>query len=188
MNTYPKEFKNQVYIVAYGIEGLTDHVDSEVYDAHEAFEIDKTKMKMLVPLNMNGKQLMNVNYDLKFGDIFKVIKCYSNYSSIFGNSSLKFKNDYRLFSSSVPIVLHSINLYKYRDFGKRPYINIMKKRTNISVIKNIVPPVYFPSTTNTNEYCFDIPFMCIFTSGIRSITLSDVGKTNFNVNLIVSYM
>ena len=66
LNTYPKDFKNQVYIVAYGIEGLSDHVDPEVYDAHEAFEIDKTKMKMLVPLDMNGKQLMNVNYDLKF--------------------------------------------------------------------------------------------------------------------------
>ena len=56
LNTYPKEFKNQVYIVAYGIEGLTDDVDSEVYDAHEAFEIDKTKMKMLVSLDMNGKK------------------------------------------------------------------------------------------------------------------------------------
>ena len=71
MNTYPKDFKNQVYIVAYGIVGETDHVDSDVYDAHEAFEIDKTKMKMLVPLDMNGKQLMNVNYDLKFKDLFK---------------------------------------------------------------------------------------------------------------------
>ena len=30
MNTYPKEFKNQVCIVAYGIGGLTDHVDPEV--------------------------------------------------------------------------------------------------------------------------------------------------------------
>ena len=60
MNTYPKDFKNQVYIVAYGIVGETDHVDSEVYDAHEAFEIDKTKMKMLVPLDMNGKQLLVV--------------------------------------------------------------------------------------------------------------------------------
>ena len=47
MSTYPKEFKNQVYLVAYGIVGLSDHVDPEVYDAHEAFEIDKTKMKML---------------------------------------------------------------------------------------------------------------------------------------------
>ena len=80
MNTYPKDFKNQVYIVAYGIVGETDHVDSEVYDAHEAFEIDKTKMKMLVPLDMNGKQLMNVNLNLKFGDIFKIIKCHTVYS------------------------------------------------------------------------------------------------------------
>ena len=72
MNTYPKEFKNQVYIIAYGIEGLSDHVDSEVYDKHEAFEIDKTKMKMLLPLDMNGKQLMNVNLDLKIGNLFKL--------------------------------------------------------------------------------------------------------------------
>ena len=76
MNTYPKEFKNQVYLVAYGIEGLSDHVDPEVYDAHEAFEIDKTKMKMLVPLDMNGKKLMNTNFDLKFKDLFKIFKCY----------------------------------------------------------------------------------------------------------------
>ena len=71
MSTYPKEFKNQVYVVAYDIEGLSEHVDPALYDAHEAFEIDKTKMKMLVPLDMNGKQLMNMNYNLKFRDIFK---------------------------------------------------------------------------------------------------------------------
>ena len=70
LNTYPKDYINQIYLVAYGVEGLADNVDPEVYDAHEAFEIDKTKMKMLVPLDMNGKQLMNVNYDLKFGNLF----------------------------------------------------------------------------------------------------------------------
>ena len=74
--TYPKEFKNQIYLVAYGVEGLTDHVDSEVYDPHEAFEIDKTKMKMLVPLDMNNKKTLNTNFDLKFRDLFKIIKCY----------------------------------------------------------------------------------------------------------------
>ena len=82
MNTYPKEFKNQVYIVAFGVEGL---IDSEVYDAHEAFEIDKTKMKMLVPLDMNGKKILNTNYDLKFGDLFKIIKCYT--SSFFNDGT-----------------------------------------------------------------------------------------------------
>ena len=60
MNTYPKDFLNQVYILAYGIIGETDHVDSEVYDAHQAFEIDKTKMKMLVPLDMNTHRLLGV--------------------------------------------------------------------------------------------------------------------------------
>ena len=68
MNTYPKDFKNQVYIVAYGIVGETDHVDSEVYDAHEAFEIDKTKMKMLVPLDMNNKAISNVKTPSNKGD------------------------------------------------------------------------------------------------------------------------
>ena len=62
LNTYAKEFKDQIFIVAYGVEGLTDHVDPEVYDAHEAFEIDRTKMKMLVPLDMNGKKIMNTNF------------------------------------------------------------------------------------------------------------------------------
>ena len=75
MNTYPKDFENQVYIVVYGIEGLTDHVDSEVYDAHEAFEIDKTKMKILVPLDMNNQRIMNTSFDLKFKDIFKIFEC-----------------------------------------------------------------------------------------------------------------
>ena len=60
MITYPKDFKNQVYIVAYGIIGETDHVDSEVYDKHEAYEIDKNKMRMLVPLDMNNNRLLNV--------------------------------------------------------------------------------------------------------------------------------
>ena len=76
LNTYPKEFKNQIYLVAYGVEGLTDHVDSEVYAAHQAFETSKTKMKMLVPLDVNNQKIMNVNYDLKFRDLFKIIKCY----------------------------------------------------------------------------------------------------------------
>ena len=107
MNTYPKEFKNQVYIVAYGVVGLTDHVDPEVYDAREAFEIDKTKMKMLVPLDMNGKQLMNVNYDLKFGEIFEIIKCEAKHFIFYdvGSSdrSIRVKKGNQNFSISSPV-------------------------------------------------------------------------------------
>ena len=188
MSTYPKEFKTQVYIVAYGIVGLTDHVNPEVYDAHEAFEIDKTKMKMLVPLDMNGKQLMNVNYDLKFGNLFKIIKCYA--SSLFSNTSLisHKKSDNMIFTTATPIVTHSINLYKYRDFGRYPRVTIAQNGKRTRIIKNIEPPTYSPSTGNANEYCFDIPMMCVFSSGILVIYLKETGKTRFDVDLIVSYL
>ena len=112
MNTYPKEFKNQVYTVAYGIEGLTDHVDSEVYDAHEAFDIDKTKMKMLVPLDMNGQKLMNTNFDLKFKDLFKIFKCYFKVSQQGIRTLLHSKFNNQVVSFTSPVVLHSINLHK----------------------------------------------------------------------------
>ena len=113
LNTYPKEFKNQIYLVAYGVEGLTDHVDSEVYDAHEAFEIDKTKMKMLVPLDMNNQKIMNVNYDLKFGDLFKVIKCHFKAGRRQSFRPLLYKkSDNQILSFSNPVVLPARNLNK----------------------------------------------------------------------------
>ena len=118
MNTYPKDFKNQVFIVAYGIGGLTDHVDPEVYDAHEAFEIDKTKMKMLVPLDMNGKQLLNVNLNLnlKFGDIFKIIKCDTRYASDRRSFILVRKDNNHIFSFSVGVYINSITFHNKQTF------------------------------------------------------------------------
>ena len=122
LNTYPKDFKNQVYIVAYGIEGVSDHVDSEVYDAHEAFEIDKTKMKMLMPLDMNGKQLMNVNYDLKFGNIFKITKCDTRYTRDKRSFILVRKEDDYIFSSSVGVYINSITFHNKQPFDKNAKI------------------------------------------------------------------
>ena len=112
LNTYPKEFKKQIYLAASGVEGLTDHVNSEVYDVHEAFEIDKTKMKMLVPLDMNGKKIMNTNFDLKFGDLFKLIKCYFKVGRQGYRTSLFKKSENQALSFTTPVVLHSINLHK----------------------------------------------------------------------------
>ena len=48
-----------MYAAAYGVIGYHSNVNSNVYDAHKAFEIDKTKMKMLVPLDMNNQKLLN---------------------------------------------------------------------------------------------------------------------------------
>ena len=111
LNTYPNDFINQIYLVVYGIEGLADNVDPEVYDAHEAFEIDKTKMKMLVPLDMNNQKIMNTNFDLKFGDLFKLIKCYVKPpSQRTRHGILTKKSDSQPVSFTVPVVLHSIIL------------------------------------------------------------------------------
>ena len=91
MNTYPSEFKNQVYIVAYGIVGETDHVDSEVYDAHEAFEIDKNRMKMLVDLDINNKKILNIENitDMK---IYGIV--HDSYFVFSNNLNVKFEKTF----------------------------------------------------------------------------------------------
>ena len=58
LHTYPERYVG-MYMAAYGVRGIHSDVNSGVYDAHKAFEIDKTKMKMLVPLDMNGKNISN---------------------------------------------------------------------------------------------------------------------------------
>ena len=118
LNTYPKDYINQIYLVAYGVEGLVDNVDPEVYDAHEAFEIDKTKMKMLVPLDMNGKQLMNVNYGLKFGNVFKIIKCFVDISPQSQDSFVKLKSNRARFIVNSPVFILTIRLHNKNTFDK----------------------------------------------------------------------
>ena len=83
-----------------------------MYEAHEAFEIDKTKMKMLVPLDMNGKKIMNTNYDLKFKDLFKIFKCYFKVGQGGIRTLLHSKFNNQVVSFTSPVVLHSINLHK----------------------------------------------------------------------------
>ena len=139
MNTYPKDFKNQVYIVAYGIEGLSDHIDPGVYDAHEAFEIDKTKMKMLVPLDMNGKQLMNVNLDLKIGNLFKLISLSAkNYNTVSGGNlkdtaDVNDHNGFRIYTTSTTMFIHSIHVFSIyeNDSTGKPQIQIVPGRGSI---------------------------------------------------------
>ena len=171
LNTYAKEFKDQIYIVAYGVEGLTDHVDSEVYDAHEAFEIDKTKMKMLVPLDMNGKKILNTNFDLKFRDIFKIINCYVEPTSQTNSGILKRKSDNQLVTFSNPVVLHAI-IIKKTFTNSNQYIDIVSSRLgkNIRIFLN-----NFPRTT-----------LEIFENGIRQFRFYGTGNQRFDVVFTVS--
>ena len=181
MNTYEKDFENQVYIVAYGIVGETDHVDSEVYDAHEAFEIDKTKMKMLVPLDMNGKQLMNVNLDLKFGNIFKIENCFihdNHPSSQLLYKILRKRNNNTLvpFIISVPVVLVSFNLpsaFNIKLYDKA-FIEIGERITN--KITRI-------ALKNLNTILFQI-----YKNGIKHIHFYNTGSSQFDLDVILSYM
>ena len=185
MNTYPSEFKNQVYIVAYGIVGETDHVDSEVYDAHEAFEIDKTKMKMLVPLDMNGKQLMNVNLNLKFGDIFKIIKCHTVYSYDRSFFVLARKDNNQVFSFSVGVYINSMTFHNKHSFDK----NALMTFSAIGLSNDYIIKLS-DSVVNTGLVRNLTPWL-EFSRGLRNIRFKNL-KNNirfpFDVDVIVSYM
>ena len=74
--TYPAKF-TEVYNIIYGTDGQHKALSPQVYDYHEAFEIEKDKMKMLVNLDMNNRKLTNIENLSNFGmiDIYgKVIK------------------------------------------------------------------------------------------------------------------
>ena len=180
MNTYPREFKNQVYIVAYGIVGETDHVDSEVYDAHEAFEIDKTKMKMLVPLDMNGKQLLNVNYDLKFKDLFKIFKCYFKVGQQGIRTLLHSKFNNQVVSFSSPVVLHSINLHKTGFNNEKIRILGISNKEDIFInLNRNLSYTYMNMTHFTMMFTID--------SGIRYIELRRYQGNDFDVDLAIAF-
>ena len=181
MNTYPREFKNQVYIVAYGIVGETDHVDSEVYDSNEAFEIDKTKMKMLVPLDMNGKQLLNVNYDFKFGDIFKIENCFIHNNhppSKLLYKILRKRNNSLLvpFIISIPVVLVSFNLPS--SFNIKLY-----DKAFIEIGERITNKITRIALKNLNTI-----LLKIYKNGIKHIYFYNIGNSQFDLDVILSYI
>ena len=194
LNTYPKEYKNQIYLVAYGVEGLTDHVDSEVYDSHEAFEIDKTKMKMLVPLDMNGKKILNTNYDLKFGDLFKVINCYVSLANRYRFFK---KSDNQILSFPFPVVLHGFSFFntKKLDNNTKIYVHsragLIKDRTiKISSHQSSGKFHNYNAGTNNDNTCTDLTLICIFNYGIDYFKLTGAkpAERQFDVDIIISYM
>ena len=185
MSTYPKDFKNQVYIVAYGIVRETDHVDSEVYDAHEAFEIDKTKMKMLVPLDMNGKQLMNVNLDLKFGSIFKIIKCDTRYSSNRKYYILVRKDNNQFFSFSVGVFITSITFHNKQTFDKNAALRLVGRGLGNDHEFKLSPSVFDTGSVRKLNIWLELP------TGIRTARLTNLANNinfPFDVDFVLSYM
>ena len=185
MNTNPTEFKNQIYMVAYGVEGLIDHVDSEVYDAHQAFEIDKTKMKMLVPLDMNNQNILN--YELKFGNLFKLIKCYakplrsSSSNPLSPSAVLVKKSDNQNVSFSMGFVIHAFTLYTRQVFSQASI--------QITTTNRLNRFISIPKLLSTNDsFCNDISTICVFENGIRNISFHNTERTQFDVDLVISYI
>ena len=87
--TYPAKF-SEVYNIIYGCNGKLNHIDPDmIYDNHQAYEIDKTKMKMLVPLDMNNNAITNIKTPINDSDavnkkyVDESIRPYENTSYIY---------------------------------------------------------------------------------------------------------
>ena len=163
---------------------MSDHVDPGVYDAHEAFEIDKTKMKMLVPLDMNGKQLMNVNYGLKFGNVFKIINCFVDISPQSQDSFVRLKSNRARFVVNRPVFILTIRLHNKNTFDKNATMTFFPSGlTNGFSFKIHYMLLGRPSG------CYDLPLTCDFDTGLRSVFLSNTHNNNspFDLDIILSY-
>ena len=185
MSTYPTDFKNQVYIIAYGIIGDTDHLDSEIYDAHEAFEIDKTKMKMLVPLDMNGKQLINVNLDLKFNNIFKIIKCDTRYSRDRKFFIIVRKDNNQIFSSSVGVFITSITFHNKQTFNKNASIKFISSGIGNDYEIKIESLVFDTGSVRKLNIWLELNTGL---RGVRLLNLTNNLRYPFYIDFVLSYL
>ena len=177
MATYPSEFVNQVYILAYGIKGLSDHIIPEVYDKHEAYKIDKNKMKMLIDLDINNKSIINLgSLNMNNNSITNIGNISNNgIVSIYGSI-----NEFKYFTSQNAI-LEFGNIYiKYIRLYSQPRL-INKQDTVIMY------------TSRSNEERFDLQYKNIgwytqiiinrFYNTISGIKL----KNNTNVSFQLGY-
>ena len=133
MNTYPKEFANQVYILAYGAIGIFNHLDSAVYDKHQAFEIEKTKMKMLVDLDINNKLITNIGSLNMNNNNIKNIGNISNNNiiSIYG-----IVNEYKYFTSENAIIEFGNIKIKYIRLYNQPKLSNKSDTVHIYITNN----------------------------------------------------
>ena len=131
-------------------------------------------MKMLVPLDMNGKKIMNTNFD------FKIENCFLH------NNPPPSQNVYKIllkrnnnllipFSISVPVVLHSFILSSFNiKLNDKAFIEIGERITNKIVRINI---------KNLNPIMFRI-----FKDGINHIHFYNTGNSQFEIVVVITYM
>ena len=168
MNTYPSEFKNQLFILAYGIVGETDHVDSEVYDNHKAFEIDKTKMKMLVPLDMNNNKLINVSNISNHGLM-----------SIHG----KVGSDKYFRASDIQLSFRNVYIVYINIYGSK---KLRSKQDVLSVEVSNLTTIKYPFTYPSLVAYVHIQINKFF-DGINNIQFSNSSKVAFQLTYKLFY-
>lgn len=181
LDTYPERY-SWVYTVAYGIRGNHSNVESNVYDAHKAFEIDKTKMKMLVPLDMNNQRILNFDFNKH---ITHLIHGFLNLDATASNKKF------------------SLNGSKELIFPKN--VIITKIRAKISLSENYPRltleysdhflkihsegqqnPYLLSSTTNTRYQTINTNIE-ISDQGLFSIVLINTNIINKDISLVISY-
>ena len=153
MGSYAEKFENQIYILAYGTLGDINNISPLVYDEHEAFEIDKTKLKMLVPLDLNNNSITNVKNPTNGKDAVNknyadnLLSGRKNVSNIYVFGTIN--NDRYFISSSVRIFLNNVYVTNIVLHSKPKKIDF---RDKIIIKYNIQESVIeFPFTQKTTS-------------------------------------
>ena len=102
LDTYPNQFKDQLYVISYGCKGNFNNINSLVYDKHNSFEIEQNKMKMLVDLDMDNNTITNLKTPSLKNDAVN-----KNYHDI---DILPFKKNFKIYDNSI-LIEKDINLY-----------------------------------------------------------------------------
>ena len=129
---------------------------------------------------MNGKKLMNTNFDLKFGDLFKIENCllHNNLPSSQNVYKILRKRNNNLlvpFNISVPVVLHSFILSSFNiKLHDKAFIEIGERITNkiTRIIMKNLNPIMFR----------------IYKNGINHIHFYNTGNSQFEVDFVMTYM
>ena len=101
-STYPKKF-HEVYNIIYGVSGSNTSIQANVYDYHEAYKIDKTKIKMLVDLDMNGYSILNSK------NFYSIMSGLVNQYKSFVHSSMRIE--------TINITIYEVYLYSTESYS-----------------------------------------------------------------------
>ena len=122
---------------------------------------------------------------MKFGDLFKIIKCHTRYTNDRRSFFLNRKCDNQRLTFSVPIFLHSITFYNKDSFHNDATIKVMTR--GIASGTEIKIKGYI---NNFKLGCVDIHFLCIYNTGFNVIRLTNLNnniRTPFDVDVILAY-